>query len=112
MVAGKFGDQSPIVGALGHVHGLMIGGRLSRDSVDEPHGRGGVVDIGGGGEQVILEDGITVLSQGPKCEGDWAVAQLDVAHLAHDAICVRDGEVRETTVILFESVGAFCVWLS
>ena len=44
--------QSPIVGTMGQVHGLMVGRRLAADSVDEPHRKwlsGGVMDIGGGG---------------------------------------------------------------
>ena len=51
MVAGNFRHQTPVIGAMGQFRGLMIGGRLASDGVDEPHGEwlcGGVADVGGG----------------------------------------------------------------
>ena len=44
--------QTPIVRAAGQVHGLVVGGRLAADSVDEPHWEwlgGGIANIRGGG---------------------------------------------------------------
>ena len=44
------------------------------------------MDVGGGGEQVVLENRIVFLAEGAESEGDWAIAQFDVARLAHDAV--------------------------
>ena len=115
VVTGDFGRQSPIVGATGQIHGLVVGRRLPTDSIDEPHREwlgGGVADIGGGGIQIILEDGIAFLAEGAECKGDRAVAQFDVARLAHNVVGVGDDEVGESAVILFEPLGALCVGLA
>ena len=115
MVAGDLCCQPPIVGTAGQIHGLVIRRRLATDGVDEPHWErlgGGVADIGGGGVQVVLEDRIALLAEGAECEGDGAVAQFDVARLAHDVVGVGDDEVGESAVIFFEAVGALCVGLS
>ena len=107
--------QTPVVGAMSQIHGLVIRGRFAADGVDEPHWEwlgGGVANVGGDGVQVVLEDGVTLLAKGTECEGDGAVAQLDVARLAHDIVGVGDDEVRESTVILFKTLGAFGVWLA
>ena len=37
---------------------------------------------------------------------------MNIAHLAHDAVGVGDDEAGEATVVLFEPVGALCVWLA
>ena len=53
MVVGKLSDQPPVVCAVGQLDGLVIGRRLLRDGVDEPHWEwfgGSVADVGGGGE--------------------------------------------------------------
>ena len=53
MVAGELSDQPPVVRAVGQLNGLVIGRRLPRDGVDEPHWEwfgGSVADVGGGGE--------------------------------------------------------------
>ena len=52
VVAGDLGGQPPVVRAASQLHGLMVGGRLPRDGVDEPHWEwlsGGITDVGGGG---------------------------------------------------------------
>ena len=115
VIAGDLRCQTPIVGAAGQLHGLVIGGRLATDSVDEPHRKGlggGVADIGGGGVQIVVEDGVVLLAEGAECEGDRAVAQFDVARLAHDIVGVGDNKVGESAVILFESFRALCVGLT
>ena len=115
MVAGDFRRQSPVVGATSQIHGLVIGRRLARDGVDKPHGEWlgrGVTDVGGGGEQVVLEDGISLLPEGAESERNRAVAQFDIACLAHDVVGVGDDEVWEATVVLFKPLGALCVWLA
>jgi hypothetical protein len=50
-----------------------------------------------------------VLTQGAECKGDRAVAQLNVAGLPHDAVCVGDGEVGEAAVILLKAIRALHV---
>jgi hypothetical protein len=70
------------------------------------------LDIGGGGEQFVLEDGVVSLAKGAEGEGDWAIAQLDIACLAHDAISIGDGEIGESAMILFKPCGALCVGLA
>ena len=52
------------------------------------------------------------MAQGAKCEGDWAVAQFDITGLSHNPFGIRNGEVREVAMILFETVGAFGVGLA
>ena len=52
VVMGDLCRQTPIVGAAGQIHGLVIGRRLATDGVDEPHWKwfgGGVANVGGGG---------------------------------------------------------------
>ena len=107
--------QAPIVGAAGQVHGLVVRRRFAANGVDEPHRKrlgGGVADIRGGGVQIVMEDGVVLLAKGAECEGDGAVAQLDVARLAHDVVGVGDDEVGESAVIFFKSLGALCVGLA
>ena len=115
MITSDLCCQAPIVGAAGQIHGLMVGQRLATDGVDEPHWKwlgGGVADVGGGGVQVVLEDGIALLTEGAECEGDGAAAQFDVARLAHDVVGVGDDEIGESAVILLEPLGALCVRLA
>ena len=59
-----------------------------------------------------MEDGVVFLAEGAECEGNRAVAQFDVARLAHDVVGVGDDEVGESAVVLFESFGALCVGLT
>ena len=63
------------------------------------------MDVGGGSEQIVLENGVIFLPESAEGEGNWAIAQFDVARLAHDAIGIWDGEVGEAAVVLFEPVG-------
>ena len=115
VITGDLCRQSPVVGAVGQIHGLMIGGGLTPDGVDEPHWKwlgGGVAYIGGGSVQIVLEGRVAFLAEGAECEGDGAVAQFDVARLAHDVVGVGDDEIGESTVILFEPVRALCVGLT
>ena len=115
VVTSNFRRQSPVVSAAGQFHGLMIRRRLAADGVDEPHWKwlgGGVVDIRGGGVQVVLEDGIVFLTEGAQHEGDGAVAQLDVVRLVHDIIGVGDDEVGESAVVFLEPFRALCVGLA
>ena len=107
--------QAPVIGAAGQVHGLMIGRRLAADGIDEPHWKrlgGGVADIGGGGIQIVVEDGVVLLTEGAECKGDGTVAQLDIARLAHDIVGIGDDEVGESAVIFFKPFGALCVGLT
>ena len=115
VVASDLRRQAPIIGAACQIHGLVVGRRLPTDGVDEPHWKwlgGGVADVGGGGVQVVLEDGVAFLAEGAQCEGDRAVAQFDIARLAHNVIGVGDDEVGESTVVFFKPLGALCVWLA
>ena len=59
-----------------------------------------------------MEDGVVFLAEGTQRERDRAVAQFDVAHLAHDIVGVGDDEVGESAVVLFEPFGALCVGLA
>ena len=59
-----------------------------------------------------MEDGVVFLAEGAECGGDGAVAQFDIARLAHDVVGVGDDEVGESTVVLFESLRALCVGLT
>ena len=52
------------------------------------------------------------MAEGAQCEGDRAIAQLDVTRLAHDVIGVGDDEVGESTMVFFESFGALSVGLA
>ena len=70
------------------------------------------MDIGGGGEQIVLEDGVSLLSEGAEGGRNRAIAQFDVARLAHDVVGVGDDEVWETTMVLFKSLGALCIRLA
>ena len=115
MITSDLCCQAPIVSAAGQIHGLMVERRLATDGVDEPHWKrlgGGVADIGGGGVQIVLEDGVALLAEGAECEGDGAVAQLDVARLAHDVVGVEDDEIGESAVILLKPLRAICVGLT
>ena len=115
VVAGDLCCQAPVVGAAGQIHGLVVGRRFAADGIDEPHREwlgGGVADVRGGGVQVVLEDGVAFLTEGAECEWDGAVAQLDVARLAHDVVGIGNDEVGESAVILLESFGTLCVWLT
>ena len=52
VITSDLGRQTPVIGAAGQVHGLVVGRRLAADGVDEPHRKwlsGGITDIGGGG---------------------------------------------------------------
>ena len=59
-----------------------------------------------------MEDKIALLTQGAEHERNWAIAQLDVARLAHDSFGVRDGKVGEAAAVFFESVGALGIRLA
>ena len=59
-----------------------------------------------------MEYGVVVLAEGAECEGDGAVAQFDIARLAHDVVGVGDDEVGESAVVLFKPFGALCVGLT
>ena len=59
-----------------------------------------------------MKDGVAFLSQGTECERNRAVAQFNVARLAHDVVGVRDDKVGESAVVLLESLGALCVGLT
>ena len=59
-----------------------------------------------------MEDGVAFLAQGAECERDRAIAQLDVARLAHNVVGVGDDEVGESAVVFFESLGALGVGLT
>ena len=72
---------------------------------------GGVTDVGRGGEKVVLEDRVPVLTEGAEREENWAIAQFDVSGLSHDAICIRYGKVGEAAVVLLETIWALCIGL-
>ena len=115
MITSDLCRQAPIVGAAGQFQGLVVGRRLAADGIDEPHWKrlgGGIADVGGGGVQVVMEDGVVVLAEGAECERNGAIAQLDIARLAHDVVGVGDDEVGESAVVLFKSLGALCVGLA
>ena len=115
MVASDFRCQAPIVGAAGQLHSLVVGGRLAADGINEPHWKwlgGGITDIGGGSVQIVSEDGVALLTEGAECEGDGAVAQFDVARLAHDIVGVGNDEIGESAVVLLESFRALRVGLT
>ena len=59
-----------------------------------------------------MKDRVALLTEGAECKGDGAVAQFDVARLAHDVVGVGNDEVGESAVILLESFGALCVGLT
>ena len=107
--------QAPIVSATGQIHGLVVGRRLATDGVDEPHWKrlgGGVADVRGGGVQVVLEDGVAFLAESAECEWDGAVAQFDVARLAHNVVGIGDDEVGESAVIFFKAFWALSIGLA
>ena len=52
------------------------------------------------------------MTQGTECKGDWAVAQFDIARLAHDAIRIGDGKVGEAAVVFFKPFRALHVGLA
>ena len=52
------------------------------------------------------------MAESAECEGDRAVAQFDVARLAHDVVGVGDDEVGESAMVLFKPLGALCVGLT
>ena len=115
VIAGNLGRQPPIVGASCQIHGLVVGRRFPADSVDKPHWEwlgGGVADIGGCGVQVVLEDGVAFLTEGTEGERDRAIAQFNIARLAHDVVGIRDDEIGEPAMILLEPFGALCVGLT
>ena len=115
VVVGNLGGQPPIIRAAGQLNGLMVGRRLPGDGVDEPHWEwlgGGILNIGGGGEQFVLKDGVAFLAQCAEGEGDGAIAQFDIARLAHDAISVGDGEIGESAMVLFKPCGTLCIGLA
>ena len=52
VVTGDFHRQAPVVSAAGQIQGLVIGGRLATDGINEPHWEwlgGRVADVRGGG---------------------------------------------------------------
>ena len=59
-----------------------------------------------------MEDGVVLLAESAECRGDGAVAQFDIARLAHDIVGVGDDEVGESAVILLKPLGALCVGLT
>ena len=59
-----------------------------------------------------MEDGVAFLAESAECKWDWAVAQFDVARLAHNIVGVGDDEVGESAIILFESFWALGVGLA
>ena len=69
------------------------------------------MNIGGGGEQVVLEDGVSLLSESAESGWNGAIAQFDIARLAHDIVGVGDDKVGEATTIFLKSFGALCVRL-
>ena len=52
------------------------------------------------------------MAEGAKCEGDRAVAQFDVARLAHDIVGVGDNEVGKSAVVFFEPFRALGIRLA
>ena len=59
-----------------------------------------------------MEDGVVLLAEGAECGGDGAVAQFDIARLAHDVVGIGDDEVGESAVVLLKPLGALCVGLT
>ena len=59
-----------------------------------------------------MEDWVAFLAEGTESGGDRAVAQFDVARLAHDVVGVGDDEIGESAVVFLESLGALCVGLA
>ena len=58
-----------------------------------------------------MKNGVTIVAEGAKRIGDWTVAQFNVLGLSHDAIGVRNGEIREAAMVLLEALWALCIWL-
>ena len=59
-----------------------------------------------------MEDGVAILTQGAECEQDWVVTQFDVAHLAHDSVSIRDGEVGEAAMVFLKALWALRIGLT
>ena len=59
-----------------------------------------------------MEDGVAFLAESAQCEGNGAVAQLDIARLAHDIVGVGDDEVGESAMVLLEPFGALGIGLA
>ena len=59
-----------------------------------------------------MKDGVVFLAESAEREWDRAIAQLDVARLAHNVVGVRDDEVGESAMVFFEPFGALCVGLT
>ena len=59
-----------------------------------------------------MENRIVFLAQGAERERDRAVAQLDVARLAHDVVGIGDDEVGESTVVFLKPFGTLGVGLA
>ena len=115
VIASDLGCQAPVVSAAGQIPGLVVGRRLPTDSVDEPHWEwlsGGVADVGGGSVQIVVEDGVAFLAESAECEWDRAIAQFDVARLAHDVVGVGDDEIGESAMVLFETLWALGIGLA
>ena len=53
-----------------------------------------------------------MLFRSAECEWDGAVAQFDVARLAHDVVGVGDDEVGESAVVFFETFRALGIGLA
>ena len=60
----------------------------------------------------MLIDRVTLLAEGTEGERDRASAQLDVARLVHDTVCVGDDEIGESAVVFFEPFRTLCVQLT
>ena len=59
-----------------------------------------------------MKDGVAFLTQGAECEWNGAIAQFDVARLAHNVVGVGDDEVGKSPVVLLEPFGALGVGLA
>ena len=59
-----------------------------------------------------MEDRVAFLAEGAQCERNGAVAQFDVARLAHDIVGVWADEVGESAVVLFEPFRALGIGLA
>ena len=115
VISGDLGREPPVVRAAGQVHGLVVRRGLTPDGVDEPHREwlgGRITDVRRGGVQIVVENGVAFLAESAECGRDGAVAQFDIARLAHNVVGVGDDEVGESAVILLEAFGALCIGLS
>ena len=59
-----------------------------------------------------MEDGVAFLAESAECEWDGAVAQFDVARLAHNVVGVGDDEVGESAMVFFETFRALGIGLA